>query len=508
MMRSIRSRLTVQLIAGTGLLIVAAGIVLQLTIARWLEREFDRGLEAKARALATLTKERDDRVALEFADALMPEFESSEDSQYFELWVDGTQLLARSQSFDADPSRAQASLPREAEPSDSIRFLDVRLPDGRSGRRARLDFLPQMDDDSDSDSDAETPASGDAEAAPSDEQALDEPGESELTSSLLASVLVARERVSLDLKMSRLRWSMVAFTAVLLSILAALIAFTLGVGLRPLDQLADQVHGLEADTLDRRIALDQPPRELAPVVGRINELLARLETAFRRERQLTSDIAHELKTPIAELRSLSEVGGRWPDDTAAARSFFEDARAIGLQMEQVVGHLLALARVEEGAEPVHWEQVDVGRLLLEAWQPLKDRALERGLVLDNQVPVESLVRSDRAKLHSIVSNLLSNAVEYSVPKTVVSCRFTTSDRAFSLDISNQPADLDAADLEAMFERFWRKDAARSGGRNVGLGLAIANARSRLLGLELRPRLDADHRLVITLTGSDSGSASG
>ena len=86
------------------------------------------------------------------------------------------------------------------------------------------------------------------------------------------------------------------------------------------------------------------------MVDQLNELLARLETAFRRERQLTSDIAHELKTPIAELRNLCEVGARWPDDPVTARKFFEDAWTIALQMERVVVHLLALARYDEGAE--------------------------------------------------------------------------------------------------------------------------------------------------------------
>ena len=68
----------------------------------------------------------------------------------------------------------------------------------------------------------------------------------------------------------------------------------------------------------------------------LNQLLTRLENAFDRERQLTSDIAHELKTPIAELRNLCEVGSRWPEDSAATRRFFANALAIGLQLESIV----------------------------------------------------------------------------------------------------------------------------------------------------------------------------
>jgi signal transduction histidine kinase len=126
----------------------------------------------------------------------------------------------------------------------------------------------------------------------------------------------------------------------------------LRVGLRSLDRLTRQVRALDVTSLDTRVDVEAPPEEIAVVVEQVNALLDRLEGGFKRERRLSSDIAHELKTPIAELRSLCAVGARWPEDRVAVRKFFEDAEAIAEQMERIVVHLLALARYDEGREQV------------------------------------------------------------------------------------------------------------------------------------------------------------
>ena len=486
-MRSIRTYLAIWLLGGAGLLIVSAGLVLEVTIARWLEGEFDRALESRAWALATLTEEDQGEVEFEFADKFMPEFKSRTDPYYFELWLDGETLLARSASFEIDEEQSATSLLRDPDLAAATRFADTRLPDGRRGRLVRIDFVPQIDDESDE------------ELPPDDDPSLDSTevnlGEERHT----ATVLVARERGTLDGQTSRLRWSLVGFTALLLSTLAALIVGSLKVGLRPLDDLAGQVQGFDAKSLDRRVNLALPSRELAPVVEQLNQLLTRLENAFDRERQLTSDIAHELKTPIAELRNLCEVGSRWPEDSAATRRFFANALAIGLQLESIVVQLLALARYDEGGQDVRVGRVVVSSIVSETWRPLEERAQEKRLTFQNRVQPGAVVETDREMFRVVLSNLLSNAVDHSRPGTAVTVHLDKAGGRSSLTVSNYAAGLDHDDLAVMFDRFWRKDSARAGGRNVGLGLAIVQAFSDLLGFEIETRLQPDNLVQITLS---------
>jgi signal transduction histidine kinase len=205
------------------------------------------------------------------------------------------------------------------------RFLDLRLPDGRRGRQVQIDFVPLPDAEDTGGVPAVAPGGSSAPAA---------------------TVIVARERERLDADLGKLKVAVGVVAAALLLLLAGLTQVALRVGLRSLDRLNHQVRALDVTSLGTRVDVETPPEEIAVVVEQINALLGRLEAGFKRERRLSSDIAHELKTPIAELRNLCEVGARWPGDRAAVQTFFEDARAIALQMDRVVLHLLALARYE------------------------------------------------------------------------------------------------------------------------------------------------------------------
>lgn len=98
-MRSLRTRLFVYLVGGAAVLFLVAGFALTVTMARWLQSEFDRGLETKARALVALTEQEADRIEFDFEEEHMPEFGAAASSEYFELWLADGSLIRRSPSF-------------------------------------------------------------------------------------------------------------------------------------------------------------------------------------------------------------------------------------------------------------------------------------------------------------------------------------------------------------------------------------------------------------------------
>jgi two-component system, OmpR family, heavy metal sensor histidine kinase CusS len=292
-MRSLRGRLFVYLIGGAIPLLLAAGLGLRIIVAQSLQGEFDRALLAKARGLVALTEQEGDQVEFEFESEHMPEFGGGGAAEYFELWLADGSLLRRSPSFDQSDETRGARLPRSPHRTATPSFRDVRLPDGRRGRQIQIEFVPALDTEDD-------PAGGVATPP------------AEASSRPAATLLVAREREEIEAAVHRLELTLAGLGLGVMVALAGLAQLALRVGLRSLDLLTGQVRALDATSLETRVRVPAPPEEIAVVVEQVNALLARLEAAFRRERRLSSDIAHELKTPIAELRNLSEVGARWP----------------------------------------------------------------------------------------------------------------------------------------------------------------------------------------------------
>jgi signal transduction histidine kinase len=482
-MGSLRGRLFVYLIGGTTLALLVVGFVLRPIVADTLQREFDRALLAKARGLVALTEQEGDQVEFEFQEEHMPEFAAGAEPEFFELWLADGSLLQRSPSFDASDQMRAASLARSPHPATTPSIRDVRLPDGRRGRQVQIDFVPSID--------------------PEDAPAEGSPG-LEASSRSVATLLVAREREQLDAAIRRLEMTVAAVGIGLMLALAGLMQLALRVGLRSLDRLTGQVRALDVGSLDARVDVTKPPREIAVVVEQVNALLARLEAGFTRERRLSSDIAHELKTPIAELRNLSEVGARWPEDRATVRQFFEDAGTIAQQMERIVVHLLALARYDEGRERVWTAPVHVAEVVDAAWKPLAREAQAKGLEFQQAISPTLRLETDPEKFALIVANLLSNAVAYSPAGTVVTCASEETRERMSVTFGNRAENLEPPDLPVMFDRFWRKDEARAGGRNVGLGLALVRAMADLLGIRIETRLESDRMFRVTLSKPVAG----
>jgi two-component system sensor histidine kinase QseC len=241
------------------------------------------------------------------------------------------------------------------------------------------------------------------------------------------------------------------------------------------------------------------PMELLPICERLNDLLARLENSFTRERQFTADAAHELRTPIAELRSLSEVSLKWPDDAEATDLAFQDALQIACKMETIILRLLALARSESGRQLIVLTDVSVAEMVEESWRSFSDRATENRLIVVREISSDLHLRTDHTLFEAIIANLFSNAVEYTPEGGTVRIWAGLQDSWVRLAVSNTVDHLAADDLPNLFERFWRKDAVRTPSEHTGLGLALSKAFAELLGYRLTAEL-TDGTLTIALQG--------
>jgi signal transduction histidine kinase len=282
--------------------------------------------------------------------------------------------------------------------------------------------------------------------------------------------------------------------------LAALVWWAVGRALRPVEHLRREVEAIGGSDLSRRVAEPAAPEEIGRLAQTMNAMLARVQSAAERQRRFVDDASHELRSPLARMRTELEVDAAHPDAADAARTA-GTLLAETQTMQQLVDDLLLLARADSSPAADHGRPVDLDRLVEEAAAGL--RAAGAQVDTSGVRPVQVLGHA--AGLGRAVGNLLDNAVRHAASRTVVTLA-EQPDRTAVLTVADDGPGIADADAERVFERFVRLDAARSAGGGVGLGLAIARDVAQRHGgsLTLVPSTTGA-RFVVTLPALRSPS---
>lgn len=484
---SLERRLLWRLVLGVGVALGLAGIFLVGGVERRARGDFDRLLGDRARAIASLAEQENGQVWLEFDPAAYPEFLPKTGGEYFEFRDgDGRSLSNSAGAGKSLPVRSV--LPGESNP----RFADIELPDGRPGRVVVFRFTPRLEHPGEQ-AGAEPPL----EDLPEGALRTREQGSRLPASPQEAEILVARERGSLDSFLARVRsTSLSSFTALLLG-LVVLIGWSLRAELGRVRSLADSLNSVDASSLGRPLGQVSLPSELQPVVVRIDQLLQRLHASFAREREFSTQLAHELRTPLAEMRTSIDVALRWPDSREVLVETLEEVRTIGTQMENLLGNLLAVARADSGIEPMRSEQLALADELGRVLAGLRPRFEARAISVRNRVSTSDLVAAPPAVLGLLLRNLAANGADHAAPGTWLEVSFDHA--AGALTFRNPAGGLHVDDLPKLFERFWRKRTERSLGEHAGLGLALVRSLARGLGGDAVAHLE-NGELSIVVTG--------
>ena len=478
MRRSLRSRLLAWTIGGMALLVALFAVGVYAAAHRALVGGFEESLAATARALAASVKQEPKKIEVEFDEREMPEFRRPDRPGYFQLWGPDGAVLKRSASLGA------ADLPRLEGTSGATVFHNLALPDGRPGRAVVLLFLPQVEEEEED---------GPSKAPPAPQP---------------VTLIVARETAGLDAELAAIRWLMAGAAGATLLATLVVAALVVRQGLRPLEALAARIAAVREENLDAAIPVEGMPRELAPVGERLNDLLRRLGDVLGRERAFTADAAHELRTPLAGIRSTIEVALARPRKPEEYGQALADCLDIARQMQTLVDNLLVLTRMEGGQVALRPEVVRVGELLEALWRPHAAEAQARGIVLERRLPADLQCTADRDLLAMVVSNLLANAVEYANDGGRIEVLGQAADDTLELSVANTGCTLSAAEVRHVFDRFWRGDSARTGtGVHCGLGLslveravhALGGAVSATVSGPVRPPVLGGGRFVVRVT---------
>jgi two-component system sensor histidine kinase QseC len=290
-------------------------------------------------------------------------------------------------------------------------------------------------------------------------------------------VIVAQRSAERDAIVRDLALRLVVPVLIALPLLALAIWLAVTRGLRPLQQLAAEVHERNAGRLDP-LPESAAPVEVAPLVAEMNELFGRLGRSFQAERRLTGDAAHELRTPLAALRTHAEVALTTPSEDRRRRSLQQVVEGVG-RAARSVEQMLMLARIDADRALEHLQPVELEPICREAVSQARAASTERGVTVDVDALPSLSVRGDRAMMLGLVRNLVDNALRFApdAGRVRVSARREGADAVIAVEDSGPGVPEESR--ERIFDRFHRGDDPR--GEGSGLGLSIVRRIAELHG---------------------------
>jgi heavy metal sensor kinase len=261
-----------------------------------------------------------------------------------------------------------------------------------------------------------------------------------------------------------------------LVILASLAGYWLsGRALAPVNAIIETARGVGVQNLSSRLAVPPANDELRRLSETLNAMLARLEASVKRLTQFTADASHDLRTPIALIRTSAELSLRRPRSEAEYRETLARILATSEETTHLIENLLTLARADAGASELHFENIDLVPRLEKISEEAGILASGKGIEVTREIATGPIrVSADPAALERLLLIVFDNAVKYTPSGGKIAMSLSNGSGSARIEIRDSGIGISEKDLPHIFERFYRADQARSrepGGS--GLGLAIA-----------------------------------
>ncbi len=252
--------------------------------------------------------------------------------------------------------------------------------------------------------------------------------------------------------------------------------------LRPVEAMMVTATSIaDGNDLARRMPLDGPQDELWRMGTVYNDMLARLEQSFERERRFSADAAHELRTPVAAILNHAELALSDETSERDRLTALEVIRQRAGEMNTLISTLLHLARMESGQTTLTCEMISLDELCLLVMESLEETADEKDITLSvNAEPTHVL--GDQLLLTQAVMNLLDNAIRYGKAGGHAWVNLESDETTARITVSDDGPGMTQDQMAHCFDRFWQADAARRKG--AGLGLSLVSRIAQLHGGEV------------------------
>ena len=268
-------------------------------------------------------------------------------------------------------------------------------------------------------------------------------------------------------------------------------------GVEAITRTAQSISG---GTLEKRVPVKTRGDEIDQLSMTFNQMLDRIQALVTEIKEMSDNIAHDLKSPITRIRGIAEVtltNGKSMDEyeTMAASTIEECDRLLDM-----INTMLMISKTESGVDKLLREEIDLAGLVREACELFEPTAEDKRVTLSYDVPDKSHLIGDKRMIQRMLSNLLDNAIKYTPSGGTVSVSVSENDgRNIVITVKDTGIGISPSDLPRIFERFYRCDQSRSE-PGIGLGLSLARAIARAHGGDITvvSRLNQGSTFTITL----------
>ncbi len=471
---SIRQRLLLRCGLATGLLLFLLSTGVYLIVRQSLYRELDESIQQTAALLANQVELEGGEINYEWQEGLGTNQAIASDD-LFQFWNEKTGVTTRS------PDLYHGDLLKFTGEDGRPALRNIRLPGGHRARAVGTRIYPFV--------------------LPAEMAAMKERNQVIDPRTLSHILVVARDSEPVHRTLEHLRLILACGAVLMLGIGFMVIERVVRRALRPIDELAEQVHARAEHQLD--VALDVPgelPSELAGLAKNFDTLLWRVAAIRQRERDFIRHAAHELRTPIAGLRATTDLALSQPREAAAYAYHLATCQKTAIELGELVKRLSALSRIGQGNSPPVLEAVDLGGLTGECLQAFAGVFEERGLKVKKDFGADPLVaKADRALARIILNNLLDNAASYASEGSEVVIEGSKHAQVVEIRVSNICDDT-PGDLNRLFEPLFRKETSRTdSGAHLGIGLTLSLEAAKSMSAGLKSRMAEEKRIEFALT---------
>ncbi|PSW34483.1 sensor histidine kinase [Photobacterium phosphoreum] len=427
--RSIKRNLINSISAIFGLFIIIVYTFIDTSIDDWAQQQFKTGL-----------KEKMDQIKVLVHDDVPPIIDNTSSHYFYQIWKNN-QTIKRSVNLRPYP---ELDLRHTKIATNSHQLVQVTMPNNTPGQALLSSYVHRNKDGS----------------------------------SDYMYITVATSTKSLDRITGILDILLIGSFLLSMIIIRIVTKKIVSQGLQPLESLNQQIKTFNNnnDDSNKHFIFDGAKHysEINLIINELNNFLVINRNSIENEKRITSDIAHEIKTPIAELITLTEVHQRFPDDERLAKTFTNDILQISNRMRVIVENLLLLQRTSSTID-LYKKPLDIVMLLDNIQQALTFKYPDITNRITINIQLESAIIADEFSIKTILTNLIDNALFYSLPTEHIKINVLSSQENTIIKVINMATvTYSAIEIEKLIQPLYQYDSSRSSDSRYGLGLSIVN----------------------------------